>query len=597
VCGIVGYIGQEIDIDLGLSTLKRLEYRGYDSAGLAIYTSEGIKCIKTVGKISQLEGRISTQKLFGSPMILHTRWATHGAITENNAHPFHDCCKNIYLVHNGIIENYMELKSGLLNEGHHFTSETDTEVLCHLIEKYFSGNLEDSVREALRYVKGAYAICVISKKDPQKIVAACLSSPLTIGINDNGYLIASDTNAVLPYTHKIVNLDDYETALITNRGFSVFKEKLPTEVDFTPEDINVGTYPNYMLKEIFEQPTSLENTLRGRTDPHTCRIKLGGIESVSERLFNTDRLALIACGTAYHACLIGKYMFEAYTDIPVEVDFGSEYKYRRHILHKNNTAVFVSQSGETSDVIASLKDVKSSGVLTLGMVNNVGTTIARKVDAGVYLHAGLEVGVAATKTFTSQLVALLLLALFLNNKPLDESVIRELNDIPKLAKRVLNTDGQMKTLADKYKNYNSMYYIGRRYSYPIALEGALKAKEVAYIHAEGLCAGELKHGDLSLVGEGLPTVAIVPRDSVYEKTLSNIEEIKTRHGTVIAVATEGDERVAGLVDDVIYIPSVREEITPILSVIPLQLFAYYLGIARNCDVDKPRNLAKSVTVE
>jgi glucosamine--fructose-6-phosphate aminotransferase (isomerizing) len=290
-------------------------------------------------------------------------------------------------------------------------------------------------------------------------------------------------------------------------------------------------------------------------------------------------------------------MFEAYTDIPVEVDFGSEYKYRRHILHKNNTAVFVSQSGETSDVIASLKDVKSSGVLTLGMVNNVGTTIARKVDAGVYLHAGLEVGVAATKTFTSQLVALLLLALFLNNKPLDESVIRELNDIPKLAKRVLNTDGQMKTLADKYKNYNSMYYIGRRYSYPIALEGALKAKEVAYIHAEGLCAGELKHGDLSLVGEGLPTVAIVPRDSVYEKTLSNIEEIKTRHGTVIAVATEGDERVAGLVDDVIYIPSVREEITPILSVIPLQLFAYYLGIARNCDVDKPRNLAKSVTVE
>jgi len=597
MCGIVGYIGQETSVDLGLSTLKRLEYRGYDSAGLAIYTSEGIRCIKTVGKISQLEERISTQKLFGSPMILHTRWATHGAITESNAHPFHDCCKNIYLVHNGIIENYMELKNKLLNEGHRFASETDTEVLCHLIEKYFRGNLEDSVREALRYVKGAYAICVISKKDPQKIVAACLSSPLTIGINDNGYLIASDTNAVLPFTHKIVNLDDYETALITNKGFSVFKEKLPTEVDFTLEDTNVGTYPNHMLKEIFEQPTSIENTLRGRTDLHACRIKLGGIESVSERLFNTDRLVLVACGTAYHACLIGKYMLEAYTDIPVEVDFGSEFKYRRHILRRNDTVVLVSQSGETSDVIASLKDVKSSGALTLGIVNNVGTTIARKVDAGVYLHAGLEVGVAATKTFTSQLVALLLLALFLSNKRLDENVIEELNRLPNLARRILSTDNQIRMLADKYKNCDNMYYIGRHYNYPIALEGALKAKEVAYIHAEGLCAGELKHGDLSLVGEGFPTVVIVPRDSVYEKTLSNIEEIKTRRGTVIAVATEGDERIVDLADDIIYIPSVREELTPILSIIPLQLFAYYLGIARNCDVDKPRNLAKSVTVE
>jgi len=597
MCGIVGYVGQEVSIDLGLTTLKRLEYRGYDSAGLAIYTSDGIKCVKTTGRVSQLEERVLAQKFSGSPMILHTRWATHGSITEANAHPFYDCSKSIYLVHNGIIENYVELKNELIKDGHHFTSDTDSEVLCHLIESYYKKTLEEAVREALRHVKGAYAICAISSRDPQKIVAACLSSPLTIGVNDNGYLIASDTNAVLPYTHKIVNLDDFETALITDKGFSVYREKIPTLVDFAPEDMSKGDYSSYTLKEIFEQPASLENTLRGRTDSHTRRIKLGGIESVSERLFNTDRLVLVACGTAYHACLSGKYMLEDYTSIPVEVDFGSEYRYRRHQLHKDDTVVFVSQSGETSDVIAALKDAKSSGALTLGIVNNVGTTIARSVDAGVYLHAGLEVGVAATKTFTSQLVALLLLALFLGNKEIDGSVIEDLNKLPELARTVLNSDSQIKVLADKYKNYNNMYYIGRRYSYPVALEGALKAKEIAYVHAEGLCAGELKHGDLSLVGEGFPTVAIVPVDSVYEKTLSNIEEIKTRHGTVIAIATEGDKRITKLADDVIYIPSVREELTPILSVIPLQLFAYYLGIARKCDVDKPRNLAKSVTVE
>ena len=608
MCGIVGYIGKNKDIKIGLVALKRLEYRGYDSAGLAVFNPEKNKvfCLKKAGRVDNLEQEIlndnPTLDLQGSPSVFHTRWATHGGVTDENAHPHSDCKENIWLVHNGIIENHKELKDILLQEGHQFTSETDTEVLVHLIEKYFEGNLETAVRKALKLIKGTYGIAVIARDDPGKIVAARLSSPLLIGVNGEEYIVASDPSAIALYAKKVINLDDNEIAVITSKDLLIMKEKQPETLEIDSQDAQKKGYPHFMLKEIMEQPESIENTLKGRLLIEEGLAKLGGLDSVKEKLRELERLNIIACGTAYYAGLVGEYMFEEYAGIPTDVDFASEFRYRKPVLDKKTAALYISQSGETADILAALKEVKQKNILSLGIINVVGSTLARETDAGVYTHAGPEIGVASTKAYTTQLTVLALLALFLGRQRdmslvIGQRIAKELLKLPELIRQTLELEPQIKALAEKYKDFNNFLYLGRKYNYPIALEGALKLKEISYIHAEGYGAGEMKHGPIALIDDNFPSFVICPSDSVYEKVVSNIEEIKARKGKVIAIATEGNENIKQLVDDVIYIPKTLEMLTPILAVIPLQLFAYHMGVLRGCDVDKPRNLAKSVTVE
>ncbi len=604
MCGIVGYLGKETNPQIGLEALKRLEYRGYDSAGMAVFNFERqqIYSLKSVGNISNLERKLSNSNISGNPFIMHTRWATTGKVNEVNAHPHSDCKGNIWVVHNGIIENYQELKEELIKEGHRFVSETDTEVLSHLIEKYFKGNLEEAVRKALREVKGTYALVIISREDPYKIVAARLSSPLLIGINGNEYLIASDPAAIVSYTKKIITLGDNEIATITPEKFFIFKERVPQEIELEVEEIQKGGYPHFMLKEIMEQPESLRRSQQGRILLEEGLAKLGGLEDVKDKLKEIKRLIIVACGTAYYAGLVGEYMLEEYAGIPVEVDFASEFRYRKPILGEDTALLAISQSGETADTIAALREAKRKGILTLGIVNVVGSTVSRETDAGVYNHAGPEIAVASTKAFTSQLEVLALLTLFLGRQRemslvMGQRIAKEILRIPELAEKVLETKSEVKRIAEKYKDAKHFLFIGRKYNYPIALEGALKLKEISYIHAEGYGAGEMKHGPLALIDENFPTIAILTSDSVYKKTLSNAEEIKTRKGPIIAIATEGNEEIKNLTDDIIYIPKTLEMLTPILTVIPLQLFSYYMGVLKGYDVDKPRNLAKSVTVE
>jgi len=612
MCGIVGYIGKNNDIKIGLEALKRLEYRGYDSAGLAFVSQNksDILFIKAAGRINNLEKKMreSGIDLSGTPSIFHTRWATHGGVTDENAHPLFDCQKNIFLVHNGIIENYRELKKGLIKEGHKFSSETDTEVLCHLIEKFFEGNLEEAVRKSLRLVRGTYGLVIISKKDPDKIVAARNFSPLVMAFNGQGGIIASDPAALISHSKKVIFLDDGEIAVIKPDDFSIFdldkklKEKEEVLLDWTVEKAQKGGYPHFMLKEIMEQPESLRDSQRGRLILEEGMAKLGGLESVKEKLRDIKRLIIVACGTAYHAGLVGEYMMEEYAGIPVEVEVASEFRYKKPVLNKDTAVLAISQSGETLDTIAAIREAKEKGILVLGIVNSVGSTIARDTDAGVYNHAGPEIGVASTKAFTSQLEVLALWTLLLGRQRemslvIGQRIAKEISLIPDLVKEVLKTAPEIEKLAKKYKDYNNFLFLGRKYNFPIALEGALKLKEISYIHSEGYSAGEMKHGPIALINENFPTFAVCPSDSVYDKMISNIEEIRARKGKVIALATKGDEKIKELVDDVIYIPKTLEMLTPILSVIPLQLFAYYAGVLRGCDVDKPRNLAKSVTVE
>ena len=610
MCGIVGYIGDKKDIRIGLEALKRLEYRGYDSAAMAVYDPEKkeIFTVKAVGRIANLEKKLSQISLKGMPFLFFTRWATHGGITEINCHPHTDCKKNIYLVHNGIIENYQILKDKLIQKGHKFVSETDTETLPHLIEHFFQGNLEEAVRKALRFVKGTYALAIISKNDPNKLVLARNFSPLLIGLGNKEYLAASDPSAVITHTKKVVYLDDGEIAVLTPSQFFIqdlnqkIIEKTINEIDWNLEEAQKGGYPHFMLKEIMEQPESITNSLRGRLIEDLGLAKLGGLEMAEEKLREIERLNIVACGTAYYAGLVGEYMLEEYAGIPTDVDFASEFRYRKPILDKKTATIFISQSGETIDTLAALKEVKRKRGLTLGIVNVVGSSVARETDAGVYNHAGPEIGVASTKALTSQLTVLALLTLFLGRQRemslvTGQRIAKELSKIPDLVKKVLENVSQIEKLAKKYKDFKNFLYLGRKYNYPIALEGALKLKEISYIHAEGYGAGEMKHGPIALIDENFPTVAICPSDSVYEKMVSNIQEIKARNGPVIALATEGNEDIKKMVDDVIYIPKTLEMLTPILSIIPLQLFAYYMGVLRGCDVDKPRNLAKSVTVE
>ncbi len=608
MCGIVGYIGKKDAVSILMEGLKRESYRGYDSSGIVVLQGNKPVCIKAVGKLENLEIKVGSSSIGGSVGLGHVRWATHGGVTEANAHPHHDCQSNIWLVHNGIIENYKELKKKLEKKGHKFLSQTDTEVLPHLIENFFQGNLEDAVRKALKLIRGTYGLAIISKKDPGKIVVARMASPLVISVNGGGGFVASDPAALVSHSNKAVFLEDGEIAVITPEDLAVTdlmnnqKEREAVELEWTVEEAQKGGYPHFMLKEIMEQPESLENSLRGRLILENGEARLGGLSSVKDKLRDIERIHIVACGTARHAGLVSEYMLEEYAGILTKVDAASEFRYRKSILDKKTAVLAISQSGETADTLAAIKEAKSKGILTLGITNVVGSTQARETEAGVYNHAGPEIGVASTKAFTSQLIILALLALYLGRQRqlsfvMGERIAKELSRIPELAKQVLKNNSQIEKIAKKYKSCGNFLFLGRKYNYPIALEGALKLKEISYIHAEGYGAGEMKHGPIALIDETFPTMVICPSDSVYEKMVSNIEEIKARKGLIIAIATEGNEEIKQLADDVIYIPKTLEMLTPILAVIPLQLFAYHMGVLRECDVDRPRNLAKSVTVE
>lgn len=624
MCGIVGYIGKQNATPFLIEGLRRESYRGYDSSGILVLNKNQPLCIKAIGKLENLEKKLVGQNLEGKLGLGHVRWATHGEPNEKNAHPHSDCKKNVYLVHNGIIENYKILKDKLKNEGHRFFSETDTEVLAHLIEKFFKDNLEKAVIKALKLIKGTYGLVIISRDDPEKIVVARNFSPILIGLGEKEYIVASDPAAIIGRTRKVIYLDDGEVAVLTPENFFITdlaqnkKEKIvdPSagsgstlngierveEIKWDLQEAQKGGYPHFMLKEIMEQPESIENALRGRLIQKDGLVKLGGLELVEDRLRETKRIIFGACGTAYCAALVGEYMSEEYAGIPAETDYGSEFRYKKPIFNSSTIVVVISQSGETADTLAVLHEAKRKNILTLGITNVIGSMVAREADAGIYNHAGTEAAVASTKAFTSQLVILTLLTLFLGRQR-DMSVvtgrriIQELALIPEKVREILKTDSQIQKIAKEYSQYNNFAYLGRKYNYPIALEGAMKLKEISYLHAEGFAAGEMKHGPIAMIDPKFPSVFIIPSDSVYEKNLSNLEEIKARKGPVIAIATQGNQKIKDLADDVIYIPKTLEILTPILSVIPLQLFAYHMGVLRGCDVDKPRNLAKSVTVE
>ncbi|MFC1789518.1 glutamine--fructose-6-phosphate transaminase (isomerizing) [Patescibacteria group bacterium] len=606
MCGIVGYIGKKQNIKIGLDALRRLEYRGYDSAGIAWHDpdKEEITYIKKAGRIDNLEKEISKNfsNPSGNPFILHTRWATHGGATDENAHPHFDCNKRIFLVHNGIIENFKELKEKLIKEGHKFGSECDTEVIAHLIEKYFEGNLEEAMRKALKEVRGTYGLAAICKDDPGKIVAARLSSPLILGINKEEALVASDAAAVITHTKQVINLDDNEIAVLKPENFFILKEKPFIQIEWTAEEAQKGGYPHFMLKEIMEEPEAIENAIKGRIILEEGNAKLGGLSPINEKLREINRLILLSCGTANYASKVGEYMLEEYAGISSKTDTGSEFRYRKPVIDKKTAGIFVSQSGETADTLAAIKEMKEKGATAIGITNVVGSTQSRETDGGIYTRSGPEIAVASTKAFLGQLSVLALLTVFLGRQRdmalvMGKRIVSELEKLPELAKEVLKQTSEIEKLAKKYKEYKDFWFIGRKYNYPVALEGALKLKEISYLHAEGVSAGELKHGAIALINEDFPTVAICPSDSVYEKMVSNIQEIKARNGKVIAIATEGNKDIKSLVDDVIYIPKTLEMLTPILSVIPLHLFAYYMAVLLGNDVDKPRNLAKSVTVE
>ena len=614
MCGIVGYVGKKNALPIVMEGLKRLEYRGYDSAGIALWDGGKIKYEKAAGRVAALEERLLRKSWEGKTAIAHTRWATHGKPSDKNAHPHGDCAGNVFIVHNGIIENYGELKEALIREGHAFSSETDSEVLAHLIERSFLVSvdkilLEDAVLEGLRHVIGTFGLAVVSKKDPEKIVAARRGSPIILGMGDGEYLVASDASAVVGITKNVVYLHDNEIAVLTPSRVEVLnlsKKSLakPVEkIDWKLEDAQKGGFTHFMQKEIFEGPEALENVLRGRLLEEAGTAKLGGLEAVRKKLASAKRILIAACGTSYYAGLIGKYYFEEFAKMPTSVEYASELRYSNPVLDEGTAVILISQSGETADTLEAMREAQKKGAFTLGIVNVVGSTIARESDAGVYNHAGPEIGVASTKAFISQLGALMLISLLLGrekgsvSQAMGEKIIIELKTLPSKMKRVLKKDADIKKLAEKYLEHPNFLYMGRKYQFPVALEGALKLKEISYKYAEGYAAGEMKHGPIALIDENLPLVVLAPSDPVYEKILSNIQEIKARSGKIIAVATEGDERIGRLADDVVYIPHTMEHLAPILSIIPLQLFAYHTANLLGLDVDKPRNLAKSVTVE
>ncbi len=614
MCGIVGYIGWREAVPLLLKGLKRLEYRGYDSAGVALL-NDGLLVMKQKGSVSGLEVAtegLSKEMKAATVGIGHTRWATHGEPSDINAHPHQNSVGDIAVIHNGIIENYSALKQELVSQGYIFSSDTDSEVLVHLIDRIWKSDasldLESATRNALRHVDGAYGICVISSREPDKIVVARKGSPLVIGIGTGEYFVASDAAPIVEHTSKVVYLSDGEMAVVKKDGYvvktieNVQQEKIITELDFSLEKIEKGGFEHFMLKEIFEQPAVMHDVMRGRVRLDEGRICLGGIEDYLDRLKHAKRIVICACGTSWHAALIGEYLIEEFARIPVEVDYASEFRYRNPIVGVDDVVILISQSGETADTLAALRTAKEKGALVMGICNVVGSTIARETLCGMYTHAGPEVGVASTKAFTAQVIMLYMLALALSKgRTLSHDEItlnlRELSRLPEKASRILELDSQIKDIAERFKGANNALYLGRGYNFPVALEGALKLKEISYIHAEGYPAAEMKHGPIALIDKDMPVVFIATRDSTYAKILSNIEEVRSRKGRVIAIANEGDQEVSRLAEHVIYIPQASGPITPLLTVIPLQLLAYHIATLRGCNVDRPRNLAKSVTVE
>lgn len=606
MCGIIGYVGKKPAADILIEGLKTLEYRGYDSAGIYI---SGECCIRSVDGIDALYKKLP-QCTEGTAGIAHTRWATHGLPIEKNAHPHRDCTKSLWLVHNGIIENYKELTLELTKGGHSFSSKTDSEVLVHLIEESLKKTncLKKAVVEALQKVRGTYGIAVMHKDFLNEIIVARMGSPIVLGIGKDEYFVASDPSAILRHTNNMLYLEDGECARITSHGYEVFShtykkiQKDPEEVDLDIDDVQKEGYEHFMLKEIMEVPQVLVNSARGRIDLEHGTAHLGGIEDVARELQKTKRIIIVACGSTYYAGIVGKYILEEYAGVSVEVEIASEFRYKTIPHNKDTLVLAISQSGETADTLACVKEAKRKGLLTLGIVNTVGSTIARETDAGIYNHAGPEISVASTKAFLSQIEVLVLLAIFLGRqRNLTEKegreILTELMKIPKKVERILKQKNIIKKIAKKYAKYRDFLFIGRKYNFAIAYEGALKLKEISYIHAEGYGAGEMKHGPLAMIDKDFPTVAIVPKDSVYEKTISNIEEIKARNGKVLAIATEKDKGVVALASDVIYIPKTIEVLSPLLTVMPLHLLSYYIGVAKGHNVDRPRNLAKSVTVE
>lgn len=604
MCGIFGYVGNQSVKPILIEGLRTLEYRGYDSAGIFV-PSNGVT--KSVGAIANLATKVKEDGV-GTSGIAHTRWATHGPPTEQNAHPHSDMSGDIYIVHNGIIENYRSLRESLIAQGITFNTDTDTEVLAKLIGTHYSGNLLEAVREALTMVRGTYGLAVMSEHTPNEIVVARLGSPIVLGISPDGNFVSSDPSALIKHTKDVIYLEDGEMAVIGPDRFEVMSrngrtlEKETEELSLDASEVQKQGYEHFMLKEIFEGPEVIENTTRGRLILDEGRIKLGGLESHLSELKELEHLTIVGCGSAYYAGYVGKYLIEEYANLPVDIELASEYRYKTNFKHGQSALLAVTQSGETADTLAAVRQGKKLGLLTLGMVNVVGSTIARETDAGVYNHAGPEVAVASTKAFLSQLTAFAMVTIMIARErgmspEKAEELVRALSKLPDTIRKVLDQAPKIKDLAEKYAHYENAMYIGRKFHRPIASEGALKLKEVAYIHAEAYAGGELKHGPIALLGPEFPVIALALQDDVYEKMISNIEEVKARGAQVLAIGNENDHELANLADDMISIPKVHPVLQPILSTVPLHLFAYYAGIARGHNVDRPRNLAKSVTVE
>lgn len=610
MCGIVGYIGKKDVLPILMDGLKRLEYRGYDSAGVAVLQNGDLDVIKQVGKIAALESELNGHLMPGTMGIAHTRWATHGEPNQTNAHPHSDGSGNIVLVHNGIIENYGSLKKMLSEKGHTFRTDTDTETIAHLIEEFYQNGtpFEEAFRAALNEIDGTYGIALISKNEPDKVYCARKGSPLVVGVGKDEYYVASDASAIIAHTRNVFYLEDGEIAVISRDGFvtKTIDNKLVTKkvekISFDLERIEKAGYPHFMLKEIFEQHNTVADAMRGRLIKEEGVAKLGGLTPILHNVLRARKIFITACGTSYHAALVGEYMLEQYCRIPVEVEYASEFRYRDPIIEDDHLVVVITQSGETADTLAALREGKRKGTTVMGIVNVVGSSIARETHGGTYIHAGPEIGVASTKAFTSQVTALTLLTLMIaRTKSMSaeegRNMVKEMMKLPDKVEKALKTDKIVEKIAGEFKDHRNFLYLGRGYNYPVALEGALKLKEISYIHAEGYPAAEMKHGPIALIDEDMPVVVIATQDSTYEKIVSNIEEVKARRGRVIAVVSEGDTKLDNLVDYTIPIPMTSDLLQPIISIIPLQLLAYHIAVMRGCDVDQPRNLAKSVTVE
>jgi len=608
MCGIVGYVGPRAAVSPLVEGLSRLEYRGYDSAGVAVLNGKGVETRKLAGRIAGLRDLLERMPVHGSCGIGHTRWATHGAPTERNAHPHTDCTGTIALVHNGIIENADVLRKRLEQDGHVFVTDTDTETLVHLIEESPGATLEERVIAALHHVEGTYGIAVLAEADPQKIVVARRGSPVLLGVGDGEFLVASDASAVLGHTRSVVYLNDGDVAVVTPAGYRVLdgdareQERSIDDIEWDLDAIALGGYPHFMLKEICEQPETVQSTLRGRLLVAEGTARLNGLKLTPEQCRAIRRIVIVACGTSWHAGLVGRHVLEELVGIPVSVEYASEYRYRQQLHVPGTVTIAISQSGETADTLEALRAAKAAGSTALGLVNVVGSTIAREADGGIYLHAGPEIGVASTKAFTSQVVALLLLGLHLGRqRELPEAegrrLVAELMRLPELVARTLTVEPAVRALAELYADARNALYLGRGINFPVALEGALKLKEISYVHAEGYPAAEMKHGPIALIDENMPVVCLAPKDAVYPKVISNMQEVKARGGRIIAITSEGSGDLRGLAGHQVAVPATPPLLAPVLTVIPLQLLAYHIAVLRGCDVDRPRNLAKSVTVE